>query len=257
MDAAAALLERKLNVTIVEMMSDILGLQLDQKSAMAYQERFEKDGAKFLLSEKVVSVERGESGNSSVIHLASGKKIPADIIIVAAGVRPSYSYLNGTSVNVHNAVLVDDNLQTNIKDIYAAGDVTGISGIWPNAMKQGKIAALNMLGNQLIYDDRYALKNTINFFGLTTLSIGNINPEPEENCEIMLREDKDCYKKIIIKKGVIVGIILQGDIGGSGFWQYLIKNKIDLSNVEKDLFELSYSDFYSVDQNTNEYKYAI
>lgn len=257
MDAAVAMLERGLKVTVIEMTPAVMSLQLDQKSAQAYQQRFEENGAEFILNDKVVSVDVDEVGRGKTIHLASGKAVPADVIVIAAGVRPAFNFTEGSGIDTNHAILVGDDLKTNIDDIYAAGDVTGIAGIWPNAMKQGRIAAINMLGEKLLYEDRYALKNTVNFFGLTTLSLGNINPEPEENCDIFIREDRHNYQKVIIKNGIIQGVIIQGNIGGTGFWQYLIKNKIDVSGKNKDVFSLSYADFYDLNQDTGEYNYAV
>jgi len=257
MDAAVALLARGLKVTVIEMTQSVMSLQLDQKSAEAYQQLFEKNGTEFVLADKVVSVDVDEVGRGKTIHLASGKAIPADVIVIAAGVRPAFNFTEGSGITTDHAILVGDDLKTNIDDIYAAGDVTGIAGIWPNAMKQGRIAAINMLGEKLLYEDRYALKNTVNFFGLTTLSLGNINPEVEENCDIFIREDRNNYQKIVMKKGVVQGVIIQGNIGGTGFWQYLIKNKIVVSSKNKDVFDLSYADFYGLDQSTGEYNYAV
>ena len=68
---------------------------------------------------------------------------------------------------------VDEFMQTGAKDVYAAGDVTGLSGIWPNAQKQGETAALNMMGGRVPYTDRFAAKNTINFFGLNSLCVAS------------------------------------------------------------------------------------
>ncbi|WP_414731958.1 NAD(P)/FAD-dependent oxidoreductase [Acetobacterium carbinolicum] len=257
MDAAVALLARGLKVTVIEMTQSVMSLQLDQKSAEAYQQLFEKNGTEFVLADKVVSVDVDEVGRGKTIHLASGKAIPADVIVIAAGVRPAFNFTEGSGITTDHAILVGDDLKTNIDDIYAAGDVTGIAGTWPNAMKQGRIAAINMLGEKLLYEDRYALKNTVSFFGLTTLSLGNINPEVEENCDIFIREDCNNYQKIVMKKGVVQGVIIQGNIGGTGFWQYLIKNKIDVSTKNKDVFDLSYADFYGLDQSTGEYNYAV
>lgn len=257
MDAAVALLERGLNVTIIEMTKDVMSLQLDHQAAVAYQQLFEEAGAEFILEDKVVSVDVNDVGRGTTIHLASGKAVPADVIVIAAGVRPAFNFTQGSGIKTNQAILVGDDLKTNIDDIYAAGDVTGIAGIWPNAMKQGRIAAINMLGEKLLYEDHYALKNTVNFYGLTTLSLGNINPEPEENCEIFIREDRHNYQKVVLKNGIIQGVIMQGDIGGTGFWQYLIKNKIDVSDKNKDVFGLSFADFYDLDQQTGEYKYAV
>ncbi|MEL7659847.1 NAD(P)/FAD-dependent oxidoreductase [Acetobacterium wieringae] len=257
MDAAVALLERGLNVTVIEMTKDIMSLQLDHQAALPYQQLFEDAGAEFILEDKVVSVAVDDVGRGKTVHLASGKAVPADVIVIAAGVRPAFNFTQGSGIKTNQAILVGDDLKTNLDDIYAAGDVTGIAGIWPNAMKQGRIAAINMLGEKLLYEDRYALKNTVNFYGLTTLSLGNINPEPEENCEILIREDRHNYQKVVLKNGVVQGVIMQGDIGGTGFWQYLIKNKIDVSGKNKDVFGLSFADFYDLDEQTGEYKYAV
>lgn len=257
MDAALALLERGLKVTVIEMTEAVMSLQLDQKSAQAYQQLFEAQGAEFILKDQVVAVDVDAVGRGKTIHLASGQAVPADVIVIAAGVRPAFGFTEGSGIDTNHAILVGDDLKTNLDDVYAAGDVTGIAGIWPNAMKQGRIAAINMLGQKLFYEDRYALKNTVNFYGLTTLSLGNINPEPEENCEVYVREDRHNYQKIVIKNGVVQGVIIQGNIGGTGFWQYLIKNKIDVSAKNKDVFSLSYADFYDLNQQTGEYCYAV
>ena len=257
MDAAFALLELGLNVTVIEMADTALGLQLDPKAAGEYQKLFEGAGAKFLLSEKVDSVELDNHQNATSVHLASGKIVLSDFIIVAAGVRPSYDFLEGSGINTNRGITVGDDMRTNIEDVYAAGDVLGISGIWPNAMNQGKIAATNMLGGNALYEDRYALKNTASFYGLTTLSLGNINPVDGENCHIIIREDKNNYQKIVSSDSEILGVIFQGDIGNTGFWQYLIKNKIDISGIDKPIFDLSYADFYGVDQDNGEYCYTL
>lgn len=257
MDAAFALLELGLNVTVIEMADTVLGLQLDPKAAGEYQKLFEGAGAKFLLSEKVDSVELDKHQNATSVHLASGKIVPCDFIIVAAGVRPSYDFLEGSGIATNRGITVGDDMRTNIEDVYAAGDVLGISGIWPNAMNQGKIAATNMLGGNALYEDRYALKNTASFYGLTTLSLGNINPVDGENCHIIIREDKNNYQKIVSSDSEILGVIFQGDIGNTGFWQYLIKNKIDVSGIDKPIFDLSYADFYGVDQDNGEYCYTL
>jgi len=257
MDAAVALLELGLNVTIIEMMDTVMGLQLDPKAAGEYQRLFEEAGAKFLLSEKVVTVNLDENQHATSVHLASGKIVPCDFIVVAAGVRPSYDFLEGSNIAANRGITVGDDMGTNVEDVYAAGDVLGLSGIWPNAMNQGKIAATNMLGGNAVYNDRYALKNTANFYGLTTLSLGNTNPEDEENCQIITREDKNNYQKIVSNQGQILGVIFQGDIRNTGFWQYLIKNRINVSGIDKPIFDLSYADFYGVDQDSGEYRYVI
>lgn len=86
-------------------------------------------------------------------HLSDAQKIDGMeetsdeiLIIVAAGVRPSSGFLENSGIKAERGIEVISRMETNVKDVYAAGDVTGLSGIWPNAMKQGKMAARNMCG---------------------------------------------------------------------------------------------------------------
>ena len=257
-------------ITVIEMAPSILAINLDAHAAEAYQRLFEKKGVKFHLGAKVVStagsIAQEKGGNIDVLVLDDGKVIPCDMVIVAVGVRPATSFLEGNAASPggvasfggvelteRKAVKVDDYLATNVPGIYAAGDAAGLSGIWPNAQKQGEMTAYNMTGTKWAYDDRFAFKTTVNFFGLLSLSLGAINPQ--EGDEVLVREDRNNYRKLILRNGVPAGIILQGEIGGSGFWQYLIKNKVRIDKLGKSPWKVSYADFYGTEAN-GEFKWV-
>ena len=244
LDAAYGLLERGKKLTVVEMADQILPVQLDKNGAKAYQERFEQAGVKFVLGRKASEASCEADGKIAKVTLDNGESLPCDMIIVAAGVRPSLSWLEGSKIACGRGIEVDAGMKTSAEDVYAAGDITGLSGIWPNAADQGRIAGRNMCGGQAAYTDTYAVKNTINFFGLVTLCVGKIRPEDGDL--VYVREDQKKYERAIVKDGKVEGILLQGDISNSGFWQYLIKNKIDISSIEKDVFSISYADFYQI-----------
>ncbi|WKY47868.1 FAD-dependent oxidoreductase [Eubacteriaceae bacterium ES3] len=253
LDVASALNERGIRNTIVEMMPGILPLQLDKQSARVYQNLFEEHGTNFLLSEKVIELKMDDNLHGTTLVLESGKSLDADLVIVAAGVRPETAFLKGSEIELDRGIVVNEKMQTSQPDIYAAGDVTGLSGIWPNAMKQGKIAAQNMMGMESIYDDRFAIKNTINFYGCPTLSLGKI--AADENTRIVCREDRNSYTKILLRDHIIEGLILQGNLDYAGFWQVLLKNKIVID--EKEVFDLKYSDFYAVNEKNGQFEMAI
>lgn len=256
LDVAYALLEQGIGVTIAEMAKRILPLQTDETSAAAYQELFERAGARFKLGIGASGSEVDENNEITHVILSNGEKIACDFVVVAAGVRPNIEFLKDSGLEMERALTVNEYLQTSDQNIYGAGDVTGLSGIWPNAMDQGRKAAMNMAGMQVAYTDRFCIKNTINFFGLSMLSVGWIEPK-EEGCQIYTRESRDTYQKAIVKDGVLKGIQLQGEISGSGFWQYLIKNEVDLTALlaKKDIFSIGYADFYGMDE-TGEYIYS-
>lgn len=246
LDAAYGLLERGKKLTVVEMAEQILPVQLDAHGAAAYQERFEKAGVRFVLGRKASEAVCEEDGKIHKVTLDNGEELVCDLLIVAAGVRPALSCLEGSGIACERGITVDSRMRTSREDIYAAGDITGRSGIWPNAADQGRIAGRNMCGVEAEYTDTYAIKNTINFFGLVTLCVGRIRSE--EGDDIRIKEDRTQYKRIILKGGKVEGVLLQGNIANAGTWQYLIKNQIDVSKIAKDIFDISYADFYHVDE---------
>ena len=255
LDAAYGLLEQKKEITVVEMAERILPIQLDEKGAAEYQKRFEKAGCRFCLGRKGADTVTNEKGEITHVVLDNGEKLECDMVIVAAGVRSAVAGFEDSGLVIDRGIKVNDYMQTSEQDVYAAGDVTGLSGIWPNAQKQGRIAAQNMvLGNKFMYVDRFAAKNTINFFGLVSLCVGVLNPE--EGDQVIARESRDQYERAIFRDHRLVGFLQQGDISHDGIYQYLIKNGIDLAGREEEIFSLSFADFYDVKEN-GEYIYSV
>jgi NAD(P)H-nitrite reductase large subunit len=262
LDAAYALIEgagkrkRPMELTVIEMVPSVLAINLDPHAAGTYQRLFEKAGVTFHLGRKVVNTRSAPDGKGNPaltgVEIDTGELIPCDMAILAVGVRPAVGFLAGSGVTAERAVAVNEFLETNIPGIYAAGDAAGLSGIWPNAQKQGQTAARNIAGWNMAYEDRFALKNTVNFFGLPTLSVGRFTPQ--EGDEVLIKEDRLNYRKIILRNGTVQGVILQGDIGGSGFWQHLIKNRIPVTG--KRVWKLSYADFFGM-ENNGEYRWVV
>lgn len=257
LDVATGLMERGVNVTIAEMAPRVMPLQTDDTAAKAYQERFEAHGARFLLgigaSDSVVN----DQNEITAVVLSTGEIVPCDFVVCAAGVRPNIAWLEDSGLQMERGITVDSHMRTSAPDVYAAGDVTGLSGVWPNAMDMGRVAASNMCGADVEYTDRYCMKNTSNFFGLQMLTIGDINAQAE-GAEVYVKESRDCYKKAVVKDGVLKSILIQGDISHTGHWQYLIKNGINLNDIikKKSVFDITYGDFYGMD-DMGEYQYDI
>ncbi|MCD2492408.1 FAD-dependent oxidoreductase [Lacrimispora sp. NSJ-141] len=254
LDAAYALLERGKDVTVVEMADRILPIQLDETAGKTYQKLFEEAGCKFLLGRKASNTVMDQTGSIRKVILDDGREISCDLVIVAAGVRSAISCVESGEIAADRFIQVDEYMRTNCPDVYAAGDVAGLSGIWPNAMKQGQTAAYNMCGRKVQYLDRYAMKNTMNFYGVTTLSLGK--GAAEEGDEVVICEDSRSYKKAVIRDGKLDSILLQGNMDYSGVYQYLIKNQVDISEKKDRIFALSFGDFYGIAPD-GQYDYQI
>ena len=255
LDAASALAERGADITIAEMAPRVMPLQTDEYAAGVYQKAFEAHGCKFLLgigaSDAVVDGE----GNITEVILSSGEHVPCDFIIMAAGVRPRIQIALDSGIKAERAIEVDDHLRTSAPDVYAAGDCTGLSGVWPDAMAQGKAAAENMAGLDTVYEKPYPFKNTSNFFGVTMLSAGRL--DLTEGAEILVHKTPGEYKKAVITNGRLTAYLSLGDISNQGLYLYLIRTGVDLSGKLDKIFRLSFADFYGINEKNGEFAYSL
>nr|DAP31961.1 MAG TPA: NAD(P)H-nitrite reductase [Caudoviricetes sp.] len=253
-DAIAGLAFKDLNVTLVEMGDRVLPIQLDKYASSKYEKRFEDAGVKLKLGVRAEKVLIDENKNPKALLINTGEEIPCELIIVATGVRSNVAFLKDSSIETDRfGLIINEKGETNARDVYGAGDITGRNPIWPTAVKEGIIAANNMVGNEIFMEDFFGSKNTMNFLGLTTMSLGVVNvPDDSYTEEIDISGEN--YKKIIHKDGKIYGAIIQGDLSYAGVLTQLIKEKIHVSKVKKTLFEIDYADFFNIKENL-EYTY--
>ncbi len=248
LDAISGLKDMGVTPSIVEMAPYPLVRQLDPKAAQSYVNALDAAGVKQYYNSGVAKANLID-GEITELELTTGERIPCDMLIVSAGVRSNVNFLIDSGVELGKFGLIfDAHGRTNIEDIYGAGDVSGLRPIWPVAVKEGIIAAHNMAGGEIEMTDFFASKSTMNFFGVSTISLGDVNID-DPSYEVEKEEYGDNYKKIIHKDGKIYAAILQGDLAYSGVLQQLIINKIDIRHVRKPIFEIDYSDFFHIDDN--------
>ena len=248
-DALAGILDYDVNITMIEMGDRILPLQLDNYAAEVYQERLKEEGVNFKFGVRAEKVIVDENNNPVSIRLNTGEEVPCELIIACTGVRANVAFLNDSGIECDKfGLIINEKGETNVKDVYGAGDITGRNPIWPTAVKEGLIAANNMTGKDIYMDDFFGSKNTMNFCGIATMSLGVvIKPDDSYEEEVEIK-GKD-YKKIIHKDGIIYGAIVQGDLSYVGVLTQLIKEKIDIKKVKKPLFSIDYSDFFNEKEN--------
>jgi len=137
-------------------------------------------------------------------------------------------------------------MRTNIEDIYAAGDcaqgidllskANAVIAIWPVAARQGRIAGLNMCGTRTAYPGLFAM-NSVQISDIPTISFGVTIPPAEEGYEVLkiLDKGKGVYKKIVLKDGRVVGVILLNSIERAGVYGLLIRERIDVQDFKDQL----------------------
>lgn len=248
-DAMAGLLDYDAKVTMIEMGDRILPLQLDHYAANVYIERLKEEGVDFRFNVRAEKVIVDENNNPVAIKLNTGEEVPGELIIACTGVRSNVGFLEGSGIECDKFGLIfNPKGETNVKEVYGAGDISGRNPIWPTAVKEGLIAANNMCDKEIYMEDFFGSKNTMNFCGVATMSLGTVIKPDDTYEEAVEIKGKD-YKKIIHKNGTIYGAIVQGDLSYVGVLTQLIKDKINIDRVKKPIFQIDYSDFFNEKEN--------
>ena len=160
-DAVSGLLGQGLNISLVEMSNKILPLQLDKHASDVYEKKFIEEGVSLKLGVKAEKLLLDGNNNPKALLLNTGEEVPCELVIVATGVRSNVSFMENSNVECDRfGLIIDAKGKTNIENIYGAGDVTGRNPIWPTAVKEGIIAANNMLGKESVMTDFFGIKNT-------------------------------------------------------------------------------------------------
>ena len=248
-DALVGLLEyNDIDISLINTGEFILNRQLDKFTAKVYEDKFIEKGAKLYNSVSIKEITKRENNDVSGVQLNDGTLIDCDMVIVATGVTPNADFIDLSKIEYDRGIVINDRCETSVKDVYAAGDVVGKNAIWPLAVKQGIIAAYNMVGIEKEVEDKFSLKNSMNFVGIPTVSLGMIEPL-DETYTVVSRKYKNEYKKFIYKDNVIYGTIAQGDISYTGSIAYLIKNKVEIPDLEKNIFDIGYGEFLKLKEN--------
>ena len=243
--AAYALKKRKIDVKVIIKSKQVLSQMLDFEAAQFVQKRLEDNGIEIILGQDVTEVIG--NGDIKAVKLDGGKAIGCSLIIVGKGVSPNIGLVKESEIKFNEGIIADNLLQTNIPNIFAAGDVCesfditlgqlSVNALWPVAVEQGKNAGINMAGEKTIYEGSLGM-NSLEFFGLAVVSLG-IYKVKEAGSAVQELKSADSrnnlYKKLILKNNVLVGAILVGDIKNSGVYLRLIREKIDVSGIKDKL----------------------
>lgn len=255
-DALTGLMEYKnLEVSLIYPSDYILDKQLDEYSAKVYENKFIENGANLYSGQPVNEIILDKENNVSGVQLGNGTVVECDLLIVSTGVTPNIDFIKETNIENNRGIVINDKCETTVDDVYAAGDVVGKNAIWPLAVKQGIVAAHNMAGSERNIEDDFTFKNSMNFMGIPTVSLGIVNPEGDDY-DTITRCDNDGYKKFIYKDDRIYGLIAQGDISYIGALTQIIKNKVEIPDLKNRIFDIGYADFFSMKEN-GEFEYSI
>jgi NADPH-dependent 2,4-dienoyl-CoA reductase/sulfur reductase-like enzyme len=239
-----AFLDRGFRVTLVELAPRLLPAMLDVEGSGYLERALKRVGVRVITENTVASfVDRG--GRLFGARLQSGEFLRADMAILAVGVRPNIDWLSSSGLLLGRGIVVDEHQETSVRGIFAAGDVAEtrhfISGkrtivaIWPEAVRQGKVAGKNMAGKEVRYPGSLPL-NVIEIGGVSLVSCGVVNP-PDNAFEVLSRGEESRYRKFVILDGRLVGFVLVGDVEKAGLFVHLIRERFPLYSLKDKLLD--------------------
>ncbi len=242
--ATEALVKRGVEVTVVEMKERILNTILDEEASALEEETLRQAGVEIITGHTVAAVSSYYlSGDVTGVTLDDSSPIPCELVIVAIGVQPRTELVSDTAVKVNRGILVDHYMATSVPDVYACGDAAEaydfvygenrLTPIWPNAYIGGRIAGFNMAGVPTEYPGGTAM-NSLKYFGLDVASAGIVNP-PDDSYEVLSEKYDTNYRKVILKGGLVVGMVFAGNIEKSGIVFSLMKDRVNADGFKQVL----------------------
>src|SRR5574343_416365 len=239
LEAANGLKLRGMDVTVVHLGPWLLERQLDEVAGKMLQKSLEDKGLKFLLETQTEALIQGESGCVAAIRFKDGLQIPADLVVMAAGIRPNYALAEKSGIYCNRGIVVNDTMQTYDPQIYAVGECVshrGIAyGLVAPLFEQAKGAANHLAGYGIGRDTGSVTSPKLKVTGIDLFSAGDYMGGKGTE-EIVLNDPHGgVYKKLVIKDDKLVGGVMYGDTADGPWYFQLLKDKRDIHDIRDSL----------------------
>lgn len=212
LEAGYALHKLGMAVSVLERGEWLLRRQLDERGSAFLRQYLEAMGMDIVVQAETAAP-LGD-GRVSQVLLKDGRTLPCDLLLIAVGIKPNVELARAAGLAVNRGVIVDAAMRTSTADVFAAGDACEfekqIPGLWPVAVEQARVAAVNAMGGQEVYRETVPV-TALKVVGIDITSIGRFDQRSEDEIVIALEETGEHrYRKLVIAGGKIVGAILLG-----------------------------------------------
>ena len=247
MKAAEALSHHADRIDVFDRGPRILPAVLDADGAAVVSRLMEPHGI-FCHPSMSVDEMLGEGERVTHVRLTDGSDEACDMVIVAVGVRPASKLAVEAGAEQGRGLICGPDLQTSLPDVYAAGDVTQVTdtldgserplALWPNAVRQGRIAAMHMAGVPgALPDEGSFAVNAVDFFDITLLTSGIINPPVDGDFDVRVEVEDDEYVKFVMRDGKLVGYVLLNRPDNAGMYTAMIEHGVPVASLAADTFD--------------------
>jgi nitrite reductase (NADH) large subunit len=236
LEAARGLQVQGCEVTVVHLMSTLMERQLDPDGGHYLVGKMEELGVTVLLQRTTTAI----LGNGHVegVALSDDSCIDADIVVVAAGIRPNVELGYQAGLHVNRGIVVNDYMETSAEDIFAVGECVEHRGVCYGLVaplyEQGKVLAATITGNRGPTYTGTIQAAKLKIMGVDVFSAGDWS---EQNAEPVRFEDRalGVYKKLTVRDGKLAGVILVGDTADSHRYMEWLRTEADLTSQRRHL----------------------
>ncbi|MES2149532.1 MAG: FAD-dependent oxidoreductase [Pseudomonadota bacterium] len=237
LEAANGLRRRGMDVTVVHVTDSLMNQQLDKPAAQLLQQALETKGLRFMLETNTSEIIG--TGHVTAVRFADGSTIPADLVVMAAGIRPNIALAKSAGLHCERAIVVDDTLQTYDPRVYAVGECvqhrSATFGLVAPIWDQARVCGGHLAGAGHRRFVQQATPTKLKVTGVDLYSVGDfIGGEGSE--DLVLRDPRrGVYKRLVLSGGRITGAVLYGDVQDGPWYFSLIQNRTDVSSMRHHL----------------------
>jgi nitrite reductase (NADH) large subunit len=236
LEAAYGLSRAGGKVTVLHLVDRLMERQLDAEGAALLASAMAARG----IAVRLNSATKGFFGADKVegVELADGAIIPADLVVIAIGVRPNAELARAAGLAVDRGVVVDDGMASEDASIFAIGECAQhrgqVYGLVEPAYEQARVLALRLAGKAAVYSGSL-LSTNLKVSGVGVFSAGEF--EAGEGAQTVVLRDAAAgiYRKFVLREGRLSGCVLVGDTRGALFYLGLIRSAQDISAIRADL----------------------
>jgi nitrite reductase (NADH) large subunit len=236
LEAAAGLKEQGMDVTVVHLMPTLMERQLDQAAGYLLQRAVEERGIKVRCKANTHAI----TGDTRVtgVKLDDGTVLPADIVIMAVGIRPNAAIGKEAGLTVNRGIVVTPDMRTSDPDIFALGECAEASGqvfgLVAPLYEMAGVVAKNLLGEAAEFHPS-ATATKLKVTGIDLYSAGDF-ADSKDREEIVLRDPtRGVYKRLVIKDQKVLGAVMYGETKDGPWFFDMIKRGTDITEMRETL----------------------
>ena len=227
LEAANGLAMRGMRVSVVHLGSTLLDRQLDGHAAGLLQQSLQARGLDFLLAKQTEALLDDGAGQVRGVRFADGQEIAADLVVMAAGIRPNTELASQCGLQVGRGVLVNDTLQTYDPRIYAVGECAShrgaCYGLVAPLFEQARVAANHLALHGIGRYPGSVTSTKLKVTGIDLFSAGDFAGEAGAQVITLSDTTAGIYKKLVVKDDRLVGACLYGDTADGAWYVRLIR----------------------------------